>query len=597
MIMGETPVRSGPAAPYRSSMLTLPDTDPGHPPVDRPTSYLGWLARRQWRTLAIGVALGVTWMLSQALAPWAVGRAVDDGVAARSARGLATWCAVLLGLGLLQAGCGAWRHRMAVFNWLQASMRTQQAVAHHVAAAGTAVAARTTTGEVVATVATDAGRIGNIYDVSARFSGAVAAYVVVAALLLGIDLTLGLVVLIGAPVLVWTQTVLIRPLQGRRSRQRSAEGELTALGADTVAGLRVLRGIGGEAQFVARYAARSEQVRAAGVRVARVQAVLDAAQVLIPGSFVVVLTWLGAHAALEHRITAGQLVTLYGYAAFLVQPLGTTTEMITKLVGAWVATARVLAVLRIRPDHEQPAGDVRAMPPTGAALEDPASGLRPSPGAFTALVSATPQDAAALALRLARLDGATRDVPQLGGVPLLGGVPVDRLPVDQLRARVLVAEAEPHLFTGSLRTQVDPGGERDEQELLAALAVADAQDVLDALPEGLDTVLTERGRSLSGGQRQRIALARAVLADPDVLVLIEPTSAVDAHTEARIADRLAAVRRGRTTLVSTASPLLLDRADQVVLLLGGRVVAQGRHRDLLHAEPGYREVVTRGEDE
>ncbi|HEX2805865.1 MAG TPA: ABC transporter ATP-binding protein, partial [Kineosporiaceae bacterium] len=446
--------------------------------------------------------------------------------------------------------------------------------------------------------------------VSARFSGAVAGYVVVAVLLLRIDLVLGLVVLIGAPLLVWTQSALIRPLQRRQARQRAAEGELTALGADTVAGLRVLRGIGGEAQFVARFAARSGQVRAAGVRVAGVQAVLDAAQVLMPGSFVVVLTWLGAHAALDHRITAGQLVMLYGYAAFLVQPLGTTTEMITKLVGAWVATARVLAVLRIRPEHEEPDGDVSAMPPAGARLEDPASGLRPVPGRFTALVGATGEDAAGPALRLARLDGGPHGGSHTGPsggpsggrrsgsthVPLLGGVPVDRLPVNQLRARVLVAEAEPHLFTGTLRAEVDPGGGHDDAQLLAALAVADAQDVLDALPDGLDTVLTERGRSLSGGQRQRIALARAVLADPDVLVLIEPTSAVDAHTEARIADRLLAARRGRTTLVSTASPLLLDRADQVAFLLDGRVVAQGRHRDLLHTSPGYREVVTRGED-
>ena len=592
-------------------MLTLPDTDPGTPPIDRPATYLRSLARRQWRTLALGMLLGITWMLAQALSPWAIGRAVDAGMTARSPRGLVTWCGVLLGLGVLQAVAGTWRHKMAVYNWLQASIRTQQLVAHHIAEAGTAVAAVTSTGEVVSTVATDPGRIGRVYDVTARFAGSIAAYVVVAVLLLRLDLTLGLVVLLGAPALVWTQAALIRPLQRRQARQRQAEGELTALGADIVSGLRVLRGIGGEAQFLARYIARSQLVRAAGVRVSGVQATLDAAQVLVPGSFVVVLTWLGAHAALEHRITAGQLVTLYGYAAFLVQPLSTATEMITKLVAARVAVARVLTVLQIPSGHEaaQPGADTgdgmgtaAAMPPPGAPLTDPASGLRLPPGQFTALVSATPDDAAALALRLARLDAgaasgtdARHDVARAEPAQL-GGVPVDRLPVRQLRARVLVAEAEPHLFTGPLRDEVDPGGERADSDLLTALAVADAHDVLDALPDGLDAVLTERGRSLSGGQRQRIALARAVLADPDVMVLIEPTSAVDAHTEARIADRLHAARRGRTTLVATANPLLLDRADQVAFLLDGRVVATGRHRDLLHTAPGYRDVVTRGED-
>jgi ABC-type multidrug transport system fused ATPase/permease subunit len=173
---------------------------------------------------------------------------------------------------------------------------------------------------------------------------------------------------------------------------------------------------------------------------------------------------------------------------------------------------------------------------------------------------------------------------------------VDRLPVDVLRSRVLVSEPEPRLFTGRLRDELDPGGQQADGDLLTALQVADAADVLDALPDGLDAEVEERGRSFSGGQRQRIALARAVLADPDVLVLVEPTSAVDAHTESRIADRLRVSRAGRTTLVVTASPLLLDRADHVAVLVGGRVVAQGAHAELLHAVPAYRETVLRGED-
>ena len=112
----------------------------------------------------------------------------------------------------------------------------------------------------------------------------------------------------------------------------------------------------------------------------------------------------------------------------------------------------------------------------------------------------------------------------------------------------------------------------------------------------MDGVLEERGRALSGGQRQRVALARALLRDPDVLVLVEPTSAVDAHTEARIAERLAASRAGRTTVVVTASPLVLDRADTVLLVAGRVVTACGRHHDLLRSDPAYRDVVLRGEE-
>jgi ABC-type multidrug transport system fused ATPase/permease subunit len=133
--------------------------------------------------------------------------------------------------------------------------------------------------------------------------------------------------------------------------------------------------------------------------------------------------------------------------------------------------------------------------------------------------------------------------------------------------------------------------------VLEALAVANAQDVLDALPEGLDAEIDERGRSFSGGQRQRLVLARALLADPEILVLVEPTSAVDAHTEARIARDLRASRRGRTTVIVTTSPLVLDQADRVVLVDRGRAVAEGTHRELLATSERYREIVTRGENE
>jgi ABC-type multidrug transport system fused ATPase/permease subunit len=156
----------------------------------------------------------------------------------------------------------------------------------------------------------------------------------------------------------------------------------------------------------------------------------------------------------------------------------------------------------------------------------------------------------------------------------------------------VVSHAETALFSGVLRRQVDIRG-RGAEAVAAALWTASADDVLDALPGGLDALVAERGRSFSGGQRQRLVLARALAADPEVLVLVEPTSAVDAHTEARIADRLVEHRAGRTTVVTTTSPLLLDRVDQVAFLSEGRVVAVGTHRDLLRDQPEYRAVVTR----
>ena len=227
---------------------------------------------------------------------------------------------ILLGLGATQAAAGVMRHRCAVSNWLQASFRMAQVVGHHAARTGPAIKKQHSTGEVVATVSNDAMRAGGAFDITARLAGAIVSYFVVAIILLSASVTLGLVVLIGVPMLVLLIGFVIKPLQARQAVQRDEVGKLTALGADTASGLRVLRGIGGEGAFFDRYRRRSQEVRQAGVRVALPQSTLDAAQVFIPGVFVVLVTWLGARFALSGKIDTGDLVAFYGYAAFLVHP-------------------------------------------------------------------------------------------------------------------------------------------------------------------------------------------------------------------------------------------------------------------------------------
>jgi ABC-type multidrug transport system fused ATPase/permease subunit len=476
---------------------------------------------------------------------------------------------------------------MAVFNWLQASFRLAQVVGHHASRAGRAVRGQHSTGEVVATVSNDAMRAGGAFDITARLSGAVVSYVVVAFILLSSSVVLGLVVLLGVPVLVLALGTVIKPLQSRQADQREEVGKLTALGADTAAGLRVLRGIGGEGAFFRRYRDRSQEVRHAGVRVAVPQSTLDAGQVFLPGLFIVIVTWLGARFAIAGKIGVGDLVAFYGYAAFLVIPLRTAAEAVDKITRALVGARRMLSVLEVErdvADPESPASE----PPAGVRLSDPRSGLVVEPELLTCLVSSDPDASAALADRLGHFG--TDD-----GV-LLGDVPLADLPIDTVRRRIVVSEADPLLFSGTLRSVLDPWGGAGDEEILAAVGIADANDVLDALPEGLDTMVDERARSFSGGQRQRLVLTRALLSDAEVLVLVEPTSAVDAHTEARIARRLHYARASKTTVVATTSPLVLDQADRVVLISAGRVIAEGVHRELLRSHPRYRETVTRGED-
>jgi len=177
----------------------------------------------------------------------------------------------------------------------------------------------------------------------------------------------------------------------------------------------------------------------------------------------------------------------------------------------------------------------------------------------------------------------------------LGGTELTELAITEVRRRIVVSETEPRLFSGPLRGELDPTESASEVDLAAALHVAAAHDVIDALPAGLDEIVEERGRSFSGGQRQRLALTRALLTNAEVLILIEPTSAVDAHTEMAIAERLRAARAGKTTVVVTSSPLLLDRCDLVAFVAGETLVATGTHRELL-STPAYTATVLRGAD-
>jgi ABC-type multidrug transport system fused ATPase/permease subunit len=484
----------------------------------------------------------------------------------------------LPGIGLLQAGAGIMRHRFAVCNWLMAAYRTVQLVARHTTRLGATLPRRVATGEVVAIGTNDLAHLGNAMDILARAAGAFVSFLVVAVFLLRTSVVLGLVVLVGVPLLLLAVGPLLKPLQRRNLAQREMMGDLANLATDIVSGLRILRGIGGERVFHDR----------AGVQVGRLQSMLDALQVLLPGIFVVIVVWLGARLAVQGTISAGELVAFYGYAAFLMIPLRTATEFANKWIRAHVAAGRVVGLLALRPEITDPDPARRlAEPPPDADLVDVPSGLRAPHGELVGLVSDRAEETAALADRLGRYtEGDVR----------WGDVPLSALRRDAIRRRIVVSDSGSTLFSGLLREQLDIRG-RGRDEVDAALSAASAHDILEAVPGGLDAVVAERGRTFSGGQRQRLVLARALAADPEILVLVEPTSAVDAHTEARIAERLRAHRAGRTTVVTTTSPLLLDRVDRVAFVQDGVVRAFAPHRELMRDVPAYRAVVTREVEE
>jgi ABC-type multidrug transport system fused ATPase/permease subunit len=578
-------------------MRSLPLSHPGTPLARTPARYLLWIIRGQWVSVAGGVLFGILWMGSQAFVPAAIGKAIDQGVAGKDTGRLLLWTAAVLFLGTVTAVSGVFRHRFAVFNWLSAAYRTVQVAVRHTTTVGASLPSKIATGEVVSIGATDISHIGGSIEITARAAGSIVAFGIVAAILLTSSLTLGMIVLVGVPVLMLTISPLFRPLHRRQHNYREIGGKLTTRATDIVAGLRVLRGIGGEESFAGRFKEESQRLRRAGLQVAKVDAALDGVQVLVPGIFVTIVTWLGAKFALSGDISVGELVAFYGYAAFLVAPLRNATEAADKIIRGLVAARRVVRLLALEPAVADPTDpyDGGADPAGNAGagghefeLVDAESGLAVRPGTLTAVAATDPADATALADRLGRYVDA--DVSWRS-------IPLNRLPLATVRQHILVADSEARLFSGRLRDELDVRGNASEAAVRAAVHTASAEDVIDGLADGLEEAIEERGRSLSGGQRQRLLLVRAMLADPVVLVLVEPTSAVDAHTEARIAARLAASRAGRTTVIMTTSPLLLDRVDEVAFLADGEIAATGTHRQLLDTSPDYRALVTRGEDE
>ncbi|MFF3906759.1 ABC transporter transmembrane domain-containing protein [Streptomyces sp. NPDC001848] len=572
----------------------LPYPDPGVPDARSGPRFLWWLGRNQLGGQLKSLAWGLLHFLSVCGLPFCVGLAVQ-AVIDRSGARLALTGGLLLLCGAGIALGDTMLHRTAVTNWITAAARVQQLLARRTALLGSALTRRVAAGEVVAVSTGDVEKIGWFVEAVSRFSAAALTVVTVCVTLVVYQPALGVIVAVGVPALALTVLPLLPRATRRADVQREKAGRATELASDTVAGLRVLRGIGGEELFLERYRRASQEVRTAAVRSARMWSLIAAIQVLMPGLLLIALVWRGVQLAHEGRIAVGELVTVYSAVMLLTYPLQHFEEIAMAYSFSRPSARRAARVLSLERATDA-AGSREASLPAGD-LYDPRTGLLAPAGRFTAVVCGDPDAAGVLAERL-------------GGHPaeedtsaLLGGVPLDELPLESARTAVLVQDKDPVLLSGSLRDLLDvpASGEVGAEE---ALAAAQCGDVLDALMEGspdtddpMNARITERGRSLSGGQRQRLALARSLITDPQVLVLDEPTSAVDSHTEARIAEGIRRLRAGRTTVVFTSSPLLLDRADRVVLVHEGEVAAVGLHRDLVHTEPRYRSVVTRETDD
>jgi ABC-type multidrug transport system fused ATPase/permease subunit len=559
------------------------------PPGITAAGYFRWLVSAERRRVITGATFGTLWMVGLMIPPYLVGEAIDEGVGPHRFGATLAWSGAILASGLVNACLGMMRHRTMSQLRMDSRFRTTKTVLDHVVRLGATFPRKVSAGEVVTIGSVDVSVVSRTLTVTGPGVGAIVAYVVVAFLLMSISVTLAITAIVGVPLV----TVVIGPFLGRlrstETEYRERQGRLTARVGDIVSGLRVISGLGGQPMFAARYRSDSARVRDEGYRAGATASWISALSVGLPALFLALVTWLAARLASAGSITIGDMVTVYGYVAVLVVPVSSMIEGTYDISRGLVAARRIVAVLNLTPDLEDPGADGPAATERHTEsqheLFDPESGLVVPAGRVSAVACARGADAVAIFDRLGRyVDSAAR----------WGTTPLSSLPLAEVRDRILVAGNDAEIFSGSLR-EIVSGRHRDsaDAKITEAMRIAHAGDIIDSLPDGLGSHVQARGLNLSGGQRQRLRLARAVLADPEVMLLAEPTSAVDTHTEAEIVARLYAARGERTTVIAGTSPLLLDRAQTVSYVVCGRVVASGSHAELLAAEPGYRALVSR----
>ena len=553
-----------------------------------PFRFLFWLARSQSRRIALGGVLGTLWMVGLAVPPWVLSRAVDEGLVAGNTGALVRWALVLLAVGVLNALLGIARHRTMTKVRMDASFRAVRAAVGHTSRLGASLPGRVSTGEVVTVGITDVYTVAMALTVAGPGVGAVVAYAVVAVVLFTTSPLLAAVVLAGVPLLAIAVGPFLQRIERTGGEYRVHQGRLTTRLVDVLGGLRVLNGLGGKEFVAERYEQQSQGLVGHGYRVAGPASWVGALSTGLPALFLAAVVWLSARMAATGSITIGDVVAVYGYVAVLVVPVSAFIEGGGDIARARVAGRRIIDLLNLPAARD----DQRGVLPTGCGpLADPASGLTVRPGLLTALVAARPAETRTVIERLGQLSTDADDSATWAGVP------IDDVAREEFRRRLVVADNDAEVFAGTVRDVVAGRLEPDDSRIRAALRVAVAEDVVEALPGGLDATIAAGGSDLSGGQRQRIRLARAVYAAPDVLLAVEPTSAVDANTEAAMIDRIREARRDTTTVITTTSPLVLDRADEVVVLVDGKASAVGTHADLLRTDSYYRELVSRTADE
>jgi ABC-type multidrug transport system fused ATPase/permease subunit len=528
-------------------------------------------------SLFVGMIAGIIGTVASALVPLATGEAIDRGVVPRDTGAVIDWAVVILGLIVVSAVATVVQERRDLTATVRSAYHTAEIVNSHAAELGSSLRRHINAGDLISIGVGDTMPIGFALASTSRGAGAVVSIIVVAVIMLVQAWPLGLIVLLGVPVIVWSISRALNPLRARQRDLRQTQGELTGIAVDIATGLRIITGLGVQRRFSEHYQQNSQQARAQATVTARYEAGVSAARVLLAGMLTTAVVWVGAREVLGGTLDAGQLVAFYGYALFLVTPLRWLTDTAEFLNRGWVSLERVVGFLRISPDGDSKA--VAPLPDADISLADPVSGLHARPGRLVAVICSSERESNDVAARL-----------EPGPANLLADRTRGNFDPEELRRRVLLVPGDDYLFAGSLSEMLDPLAVGAPGALGQHLRTASIDDVVEALPDGMASRVQAGGTSFSGGERQRLRLVRALVADPEVLILVEPTSALDATTESRVMERLKVARAGRTTVVVTTSPTVVAEADDIAVIADGALLVAGARNEVID-HPAVRKVM------
>jgi ATP-binding cassette subfamily B protein len=560
------------------------------------------IARRKWG-VAAAIGAGLSWQAAAILAPVIAAHAID-AIQAGDRHSVYVWAAVAAGVGVVEAIAGGLRHITAMRNRGYGLAILRGDILRHALRLDARYHDRFPPGELMSRSTSDAELAARVLEATGHTSGYLVTVAGAAVAMLIFDPTLALMVLAPLPLISFGFWRYARRYADRTGALQDELGRQSALVEETVTGIRVIKGLGAGAALSARFRETSDRVYDKAMAVARVDAVFLPSLEVLPLLEQVLVLWVGGHRVIDGSLTLGQFVAFNGYVLLLVWPLRVLGQRVSTVQNAVAAAERMVDALSPEPEVREapnPRGTVSHGRLQFDAVRfgyDPASPvldgftLDVPAGASVALVGRTGSGKSTIAALLGRFYD-----PQSGSIAI-DGRDVREYPLTELRRAVALVAEDTYLFTATVRSNIAYARpDASEDDVIAAARAAGAHEFVERLPDGYDTILGERGYTLSGGQRQRLAIARAVLADPEILVLDDATSSVDAAKEHEIRSALEAVMARRTTIVIAHRPATIALAERVVVLEDGRVVEEGTHRELLARSVRYRELLALDDEE